>query len=66
MEIQKAITDQQGCLLFKEAQFQHLRAIDHQHVYWRQHSKEFWLKDGSQNTSFFHNAIFRRRQVNNV
>nr|GMD70723.1 putative mitochondrial protein [Ipomoea batatas]GMD72671.1 putative mitochondrial protein [Ipomoea batatas] len=41
MELLKNITDPNGCNLFKETQFQHLRAIEHQSDFWKQWVKEF-------------------------
>ncbi|XP_031124298.1 uncharacterized protein LOC116027009 [Ipomoea triloba] len=66
MESLKRRTDHQGCMLFKEAQYHHLKALEHQNAYWRHRSKEFWLKGGDQNTTFFHNAVRRRRQNNQI
>lgn len=66
MEIMKKRTDLQGCNLFKEAQFQHMRAIQHQNDFWKQRAKEFWLKDGDQNTAFFHKSVRRRQTKNRI
>nr|GMC79700.1 uncharacterized protein LOC109184133 isoform X2 [Ipomoea batatas] len=66
MEALKRRSDHQGCLLFREAQFHHLKALEHQNAYWRQRAKEFWLKCGDMNTTYFHNAFRRRRQNNHI
>lgn len=64
MNLLKGRSDHYGCDQFKEAQLQHQRAIEHQHSFWKQRAKEFWLKNGDQNTTYFHNAV-RKRRLNN-
>ncbi|XP_019166941.1 PREDICTED: uncharacterized protein LOC109162711 [Ipomoea nil] len=66
MESLKGRRDVRSCSRFIEAQHQHLRALDQQNGYWKQRAKIFWLKDGDQNTTFFHNAVRRRRQRNRI
>nr|GLL33564.1 uncharacterized protein LOC109167502 [Ipomoea trifida] len=66
MERMQYRRDLQGISFYKEAQFQYLRALHHQNDYWRQRAKQFWLKEGDTNSSFFHNAVKRRRQTNNI
>lgn len=37
-----------------------------QEVFWRQHSKQFWLRDGDQKSKFFHLATKQRRKSNQI
>ncbi|XP_019154595.1 PREDICTED: uncharacterized protein LOC109151131 [Ipomoea nil] len=64
MEATKYRRDPYGITLFKEAQSEYLRVLQHQSDYWRQRAKQFWLKDGDTNSSFFHKTVKRRQQAN--
>lgn len=66
MERNRPRRDMYGSVLFKEAQIQYLRVLNQQDMYWKQRAKLFWLKEGDQNTMFFHNAVRRRKQKNNI
>ncbi|KAL1200002.1 hypothetical protein V5N11_007211 [Cardamine amara subsp. amara] len=35
-------------------------------VYWKQKTRENWLKDGDRNTKFFHGSVKRRRAQNTI
>ncbi|XP_031097085.1 uncharacterized protein LOC116001341 [Ipomoea triloba] len=66
MEATKHRHDHYGVFLFKEAQTEYLRVLQHQSDYWRQRAKQFWLKDGDTNSSFFHRSVQRRQQTNRI
>ncbi|XP_019184826.1 PREDICTED: uncharacterized protein LOC109179787 [Ipomoea nil] len=58
--------DHKGLMLFREAQYEYLRVLQHQNDYWRQRAKQFWLREGDVNSTFFHNSVQRRRQNNTI
>lgn len=58
--------DRFGLNAFAKAQSQYLRALDHQNSYWKQRSKELWLKEGDANSHFFHNYVRMRRRNNRI
>lgn len=37
-----------------------------QEVFWRQRSKQFWLREGDQNNKYFHAATKNRRKTNHI
>lgn len=66
MEESKYRRDHTGISLFKHAQAEYLRVLRQQNTYWRQRAKQFWLRDGDSNSSFFHKAVKRRQQINRI
>lgn len=43
-----------------------LEVIDRKEIYWRQRSKQFWLREGDNNTKYFHAAASNRRRRNRI
>lgn len=37
-----------------------------QEVFWRQRSKQLWLREGDQNNKYFHTATKTRRKANQI
>ena len=45
---------------------EHFNILLGQEIYWKQHSRIQWLKEGDLNTSFFHKIVNNRRRKNTI
>lgn len=52
--------------IYSEARSEYLKLLERKEVYWKQRSKQFWLREGDQNTRFFHNLASGRKRNNKV
>lgn len=55
-----------GVQAYNEAREEFLKLLERQEIYWKQRSKQFWLREGDQNTRFFNNFASGRRRNNQV
>lgn len=52
--------------IVKENQKNLAEVYAQQEIFWKQRAKQMWLKEGDQNTKFFHAAVKNRRSVNQI
>ncbi|KAL8155863.1 hypothetical protein AgCh_001059 [Apium graveolens] len=57
--------DEAACSRFQEAKQRLADILDQREIYWRQRSKQLWLKSGNKNTKYFH-ASANSRHKNNL
>lgn len=60
----RARRDNHGVRLYNEARWEFLQLLEKQEIYWKQRAKQFWLKEGDQNTRFFHKYASQRNKTN--
>ncbi|XP_074354363.1 uncharacterized protein LOC141693242 [Apium graveolens] len=58
--------DSSGVRKYDEARWEFLKLLEQQEVYWKQRSKQFWLREGDKNTKFFHKYATGRRKNNQI
>lgn len=51
---------------YNDARCEFLNLLEQQEVYWKQRSKQFWLREGDQNIKKFHKFASGRRKQNQV
>uniref|UniRef100_A0A803PKP9 CCHC-type domain-containing protein n=1 Tax=Cannabis sativa TaxID=3483 RepID=A0A803PKP9_CANSA len=52
--------------VYNEVKKKLFKAIDQRESYWKQRAKQFWLREGDQNSSYFHKAASGRRKNNQI
>ncbi|KAL8125864.1 hypothetical protein AgCh_013243 [Apium graveolens] len=55
-----------GVQKYNEARCEFLKLLERQEVYWKQRAKQFWLKEGDQNTRFFHSFASGKKKNNQI
>lgn len=58
--------DAYGVRKYNEARSEFLKLLERQEIYWKQRAKQFWLKEGDQNTRFYRNYASGRRRQNQL
>lgn len=58
--------DSDGVKKYDEARWEFLKLLEQQEIYWKQRSKQYWLREGDQNTNFFHKYATGRRRQNQI
>ena len=58
--------DSVGVHRYGEARWNFLKLLEKQEVFWRQRAKQYWLRDGDNNTRFFHKFASIRREHNKI
>ncbi|XP_074342719.1 uncharacterized protein LOC141680371 [Apium graveolens] len=60
----RARRDTHGISTYNAVRWEFLQLLEKQEIYWKQRAKQFWLKEGDQNTRFFHRFASSRRKTN--
>ncbi|XP_062088870.1 uncharacterized protein LOC133795435 [Humulus lupulus] len=66
IKLLKMNTDANSCRLLNEENNKLFEILTQKEVFWRQRSKMLWLKEGDNNSKFFHAASRSRKRANQI
>ena len=66
LEVKKRGMDECICLKEKDLKLRLEDILDKDEIFWKQTSRETWLKEGDKNTNFFHNSTKIKRANNKI
>lgn len=66
MKAVKGRTDANSINMYREESKKLTEIYSQQEVFWRQRSKQLWLREGDQNSKIFHSATKIRRKTNHI
>uniref|UniRef100_A0A803PJ09 Reverse transcriptase domain-containing protein n=1 Tax=Cannabis sativa TaxID=3483 RepID=A0A803PJ09_CANSA len=62
----KSKRDAHSIQRYSEIKKELFKVIDQREAFWKQRSKQIWLKEGDQNSSYFHKMATTRKRQNNI
>lgn len=58
--------DEYGIQKYNETRWEFLKLLEQKEIFWQQRANQFWLREGDQNTRFFHNFASGKKKNNQL